>query len=281
MPMTVARLSISNLAWEPAHDSQVAAILHSHDLRSIDVAPGRYFESPARADPEQIDAVRGAWARSGIQIIGLQSLMFGTQGLNLFGPAEVRNEMLAHLEGVCQTAVGLGARCLTFGSPRNRDADGWPPEAARDCACDFFTRLAAVAERHDVCICLEPNPPRYHCNFMTTTAEAADVVRAVGRNGIRLQLDTGTLAENHEDAEGIVASCADIIGHVHASEPGLAPLGSGRTDHHGYGRIIASLAAPLTVTVEMLPGEDRIAAVRGSIAVALGAYSPRILASGA
>lgn len=266
------RLSISNLAWEREHDPAMRELLTEVGVSAIDVAPGRYFSDPARATVVEIDAVRRAWNDAGVEIFGLQALLFGTQGLNVFGSHESQEAMLTHLDGVCRLGSALGARRLVFGSPRNRDASGWESEATRHHAVEFFARLGDVAARHSVVVCLEANPRRYHCNFMTTTSEAADIVRAVGRPEIRLQFDTGTLRVNGEDAAVELAAHGPLVGHVHASEPDLAPLGSLDTDHAAYGRAIRSALGDRMVTIEMLPGDDRVAAARRAITVALDAY---------
>lgn len=266
------RIGISNLAWERVHDAEIAAILSGFGVDAIDVAPGRYFDDLARASAADISEVRRTWDDVGIQIYGMQALLFGTEGLNLFGSDTVQAHMLRHLEYVCRMAGILGASRLTFGSPKNRDATGWSPDAAQLHAVNFFDRLADVAAQYAVQVCLEPNPPSYQCNFMTTTDEAAAVVRAVRRPEIRLQLDTGALAANGEDAEAVILAHRDIVGHVHASEPGLVPLGSGNVDHPRYGALIRSSLPAHVVTIEMLPGADRPATVSRAVEVAFNAY---------
>ncbi|MGC8000720.1 sugar phosphate isomerase/epimerase, partial [Salmonella enterica] len=69
----------------------------------------------------------------------MQSLLFGTTGLNLFSDED--GVMLTRLAGVCRTGRLLGARALTFGSPKNRDRSGLDDEAVRRVATDFFRRL--------------------------------------------------------------------------------------------------------------------------------------------
>ena len=59
---------------------------------------------------------------------------------------------------------------------------------------------------------------------MTSTKEAADVVRSVDRNSIKLQLDTGTILINNEDIEIICKEFKDIISHIHISQPNLSPI---------------------------------------------------------
>jgi D-psicose/D-tagatose/L-ribulose 3-epimerase len=268
------RLAISNIAWDRAEDRAVAELLGRHGIDAVDVAPGKYFPDPAAASAADVARVRAWWADRGFAITGMQSLLFGTTGLNLFGPAEVQRAMLAHLGHVCRIASGLGAPRLVFGSPKNRDRGGLSEEDAAAAAVDFFRRLGDVALAHGVAICLEPNPARYGCNFMTGSAEAAEIVERTAHPAIRMQLDAGTIAVNGEDPEAVLARGAPLIGHVHASEPGLAPLGEGGADHAALARALRGVLPDSVVCIEMLtaPGEARLGAIERAVILAIREY---------
>lgn len=246
------RLAISNIAWDVSEDEVIAQLLQRSGIDAIDVAPGKYFPDPANASDEDIIRVRECWGERGIEITGMQALLFGTTGLNVFGPAEVQDAMLKHLAAVCRIGSGLGATRLVFGSPKNRDRSGLTDQDAMDVAVPFFRRLGDIAESYGVLICLEPNPPCYGANFMTTSAETAQVVEQIAHPAIQLQLDTGALTINGEAVVSVLDSYAHLIGHVHASEPDLLPLGDGGTDH---GKMYEGLAQHLPehlVSIEML-----------------------------
>lgn len=110
------RLAISNIAWDIAEDQAMAALLKRYGIDAIDVAPGKYFLDPATATTGQISDVRDVWAERGIDITGMQALLFGTQGLNLFAGPASQTAMLQHLSAVCRIGAGLGATRLVFGS---------------------------------------------------------------------------------------------------------------------------------------------------------------------
>jgi hypothetical protein len=90
--MTV-RVAISNIAWDPAEDDAVADVLRRHRVDAVDIAPGKYFPDPPAATDAEIERVRRAWAERGVRIHGMQALLFGTVGLNLFGEPDVRRAM--------------------------------------------------------------------------------------------------------------------------------------------------------------------------------------------
>jgi D-psicose/D-tagatose/L-ribulose 3-epimerase len=246
------RLAISNIAWDTAEDEVIATLLHRFDVDAIDVAPGKYFPEPAEATEEDIVRVKNWWSERGIEITGMQALLFGTTGLNVFGPPEAQDAMLRHLTAVCRIGAGLGAKRLVFGSTKNRDRTGLSDQQAMDVAVPFFQRLGNIAQNYGVVICLEPNPTCYNANFMTTSAETAQVVRQIAHPSVGMQLDTGALTINGEEPSTVLQDCAPLIGHVHASEPDLLPLGDGGTDH---GKMVAALEQHLpnhVVSIEML-----------------------------
>ena len=268
------RIAISNIAWDPAEDGDVAALLQRHGVDAIDVAPGKYFPAPAEATDDDIARVRNWWAERGIEITGMQALLFGTHGLNVFGPAEVQDAMLRHLAAVCRIGAGLGATRLVFGSPKNRDRSGLDDDQAAEMASAFFRRLGEIAQSHGVLICLEPNPRRYGANFMTTSAETARIVEQVAHPAVRMQLDTGALTINGEDPAAVLQSHARLIGHVHASEPDLVPLGDGGTDHVKMSESLMRFLPEHLVAIEMLttPREPHPASVQRALEVAIRHY---------
>lgn len=264
-------LSISNIAWDIAEEPAIAEIVVAAGLVCVDVAPGKYFDDPAAATEADAEAVRRWWSDRGVAIVGLQALLFGTSGLNLFTDD---GTMLDRLAAQCRVGGLLGARAVTFGSPRQRDRTGLEDAQALAIATDFFRRLGDAAAGQGVVVCLEPNPAAYGCNFMVTTAEAAAVVEAVAHPAVRLQLDVGALGANREPAAETVAAWAPLIGHVHASEPGLAVLGDGGAPHAEAAAALRRARPDLTVTIEMAASADEphAHAVRRAIALAQAAY---------
>jgi sugar phosphate isomerase/epimerase len=246
------RLAISNIAWDIAEDETVAVLLQRHQVDAIDIAPGKYFPQPAKSTAAEISRVKDWWGERGIEITGMQALLFGTTGLNVFGPPDSQAALLQHLDAICRIGAGLGARRVVFGSPKNRDRSGLSDAETMAMAISFFSRLGDIAGSHGVIICLEPNPTCYGANFMTTSAETAQAVTEIAHPAICMQFDTGALTINSEDPTNVLQDFAHLIGHVHASEPDLLPLGGGGTNH---GKMVAALEQHLPnhlVSIEML-----------------------------
>lgn len=247
------RVSISNIAWNVEHDEAVAHLLNKHAVDAIDIAPGKYFSQPQSATSGQIQSVKNWWKQRGIDIIGMQSLLFGTTGLNVFGDDQSRKNMLNHLEAICRIAGEIGASYLVFGSPKNRDRMGLSDKQASAIAIPFFRQLGQIAQQHDVMICLEPNPESYGANFMTTTPKTAYIVTQVAHPAIKMQLDTGAITMNHENIESLVEQYEPLIGHIHLSEPHLVPLGDNpKTDYHRIAHALITTLPDYPATIEML-----------------------------
>lgn len=268
------RLAISNIAWDIEEDDSVAKLLSKFCVDAIDVAPGKYFPDPLNTKDKEIENIRRWWADNGVEITGMQALMFGTTGLNLFGDNESQEAMLNHLRAVCRIGAGLGAIRLSFGSPKNRDRLGLSDSEALEHAVNFFRRLGYSAQQYGVIICLEPNPTHYGANFMTTSEETANVVEAVDNPAIRMQFDTGSLTINGEVPEAVLKRNSRLIGHVHASEPDLMPLGDGGTDHQLIRKLLMKYLPESVVSVEMAATKDEphLLSIERSLSYAVGSY---------
>lgn len=268
------RLAISNLAWNTADDESVASLLGKYAIDAIDVAPGKYFPDIKASPAREIDRVRTWWQDRGTAITGMQALLFGTSGLNVFGDPAIQKSMLEHLDAIARIGAGLGATRLVFGSPKNRDRSALSNERTRVVAVDFFRRLGDIASSRGVVFCLEPNPVCYGANFMTDSAETAEVVEAVAHPAIRMQLDTGAITINGEDPALVVEKYGALIGHVHASEPDLVTLGDGKTDHAAVASALEKHLPSQIVSIEMLPAKNEAnpAALERAIGVATHYY---------
>ena len=229
MTLNTKQLSISNIAWDVKDDIKVAQILNKHDVKYIDLAPSKYFKDFKEASITEIKQVKNTWRNHGISVYGMQSLMFGSKDLNLFGDNLVQSVTLDHLSSVCRIGDLLDARYLVFGSPKNRDCSVVEDDKKEDIALDFFYRLGEIAKHYNVTICLEPNPELYGANYLTTTQDTYDFVSNLNHPSIRMQLDTGTMLVNHE-AASVIEHVKDMIGHVHLSQKHLTVLGDSCED---------------------------------------------------
>lgn len=244
-------ISVSNIAWDTAIDSDIAEILEKLEIHCIDIAPGKYFTNFASTADDSVLKVRQWWSNRGFSIIGMQSLLYGTQGLNLFGNEDVQKKMLDHLAHVCRIGALLGANKLVFGSPKNRDRGGMEDSQANQIALHFFYRLGEIAKEYGVIVCLEPNPPCYGANFLTKTIDTFHFVSQLSHPNVKMQLDTGAFFIN-EESFGLLDLIGNQIGHIHISEPNLSVLGTESVDHIAMGARLKDVCPLIPRTIEML-----------------------------
>lgn len=264
------RLAISNIAWDVSEDKAIVALLHRYAIDAIDIAPGKYFPNPIVATSTDILRVKKWWSDRDIEITGMQALLFGTTGLNVFGSEESRAKLQTHLAAVCRVGAELGATRVVFGSPKNRDRTGLNDAQAMAIAIPFFRKLADVAQALGVTVCLEPNPEHYGANFMIDSSSTAVVVKQLAHPALRMQLDTGALTMNGEDPRIVLCDYAALIGHVHLSEPGLVPLGDGDTAHRLISQVLSQYLPAHVLTIEMVAtnSEPHEVSIERSIQVA-------------
>jgi len=248
------KLGISNIAWDARSEEHTSELQSPAMISWVEIAPTKVWSAPDAADQIQIEAIRNSWAKDGFQIAALQSLLFGHPELTVFNGAEARGATEAYLRKIICLAGGLGAGALVFGSPKNRLVNGCPAREIEPIAHSFFRSMAERAVEVKTCFCLEPNPPAYGCDYVTTIAEALRVIREIDHPGLRLNLDTGILTMNGESPEDSIEEAFPWIGHVHVSEPQLAGVGSGGVDHRRIGRILKDLNYRGWVSIEMRAG---------------------------
>lgn len=216
-------LGVSSLAWNPAEDPDIAELLQSRGVSYIDLVPTKYFGWDDLSAVQKALQIKKKWAEFGVNIRGIQSLLFGAGPLNILNPEDWK-KLTAHFERVFSVASALGANRLVFGSPNNRKRGPMGSMEAESIAADFFRKLADQARNHTCMVLLEPNPMEYGCDFVTKTSEAISLVQKVGHPNLRVQLDLGTCFYNDEEADEILQNSSESIGYIHLATKNLSAL---------------------------------------------------------
>lgn len=245
------RLAVSNIAW-PEEDVAVSIeILRELGFDGVEIAPTKVWDAPLEVSEPEAARYRSVWGDRGIEIVALQALLFGRPDLTLFDTREARAATLAHLRGLMRLGQFLGARVLVFGAPKNRTIGEGNRAEAEEIAVDFFRSAGAAAQEHGVVLAIEPNPPAYGCDFVTTSREGLTLVQKVGHPGFGLHLDAAGLMLAGETPEQAVVACAGAIAHFHVSEPELGPIDDDRVGHAGVAAALRSIDYRKRVSVEM------------------------------
>ena len=270
------RLAVSNIAWMPEQDDDVAKLLVAEGVSGVEIAPTKWRERPLNATALDVAAYRRSWEDRGLRIVSMQSLLFGRPDLQLFTNETQRAAMVDYLRRTIDLGAALGARALVFGSPKNRTRGSVTERDATAIAIDTFRELGAHAGERSVAFCIEANPPEYGCDFITTTAEAVALCRAVELPGLRVNADLGGMTLSHDDPGLCLADAAGAIGHFHASEPNLSELGAS-ADHARAAEGLAGIQYPGWVSIEMrnvvpFASSANVEAVGRAVRLAKAAY---------
>src|SRR5262249_30789631 len=129
----------------------------------------------------------------------------------------------------------------------------------------------AVFADQDINLGIEPNPALYGCRFVMTTAEAIALASAIDHPNIRIHFDVGAAFANSDDDDTMERALRWTT-HVHASEPGLGPLGSGGFDHSRVARIMDACGYRGWVSMETGIREPWASSMQEAAAYALAIY---------
>jgi sugar phosphate isomerase/epimerase len=250
------RVAISNIAWDVNEDGLVAKLLNLYKIDAIDIAPNKYFPKPAEATTHDVIQVKKWWLAQGIELTGMQALLYGTNGFNIFGSPAIQTSMLTYLTEICRIGSILGASRLVFGSPKNRDCSGLNENETTDIALHFFKKLGDIAQSYGV--------------------ETALFVELLCHPAIKMQFDVGALTINRESSDHILKHYAHLIGHIHLSEPNLIPIGDGNTEHSTIADLLELFLPNQVVTIEMLAtkNEPHLESIERALNFAISRYRP-------
>jgi sugar phosphate isomerase/epimerase len=191
-------------------------------FNGLEIAPTRIFpENPYKHIAEARRFAAELREEYGLAISSMQSIWHGRRE-SIFGIDDERKALVEYTKQAIEFATAIGCGNLVFGCPKNRNI----PEGASNyetIAVDFFTQIAEYAAANNTVIALEPNPPIYGTNFITTTEQAIELCKRLNVDGFKVNIDTGTMITNGEPVS-LAAKNLDIINHIHISEPKLVPL---------------------------------------------------------
>lgn len=216
------KISVSNIAWKSEYDESVYAWLKSQGISGVEIAPTKLMgEKPYDRCEEAQAIAKELKAKYDLTISSMQSIWY-QRNENIFASKAERNELFEYTKKAIDYAKALQCNNLVFGCPRNRNIPDNITNA-EDIAYEFFKGLGDYAYEQGTVLAMEANPPMYNTNFCNVTADAVELVKRVNSKGFRLNLDFGTIISNEENVKQ-VAEYAELINHVHISEPGLAPI---------------------------------------------------------
>lgn len=250
--------------WDLARQFEFIA---ATGYQGVEIAPFTIAPSVTEISTDQRREVAAMAQANGLTVIGLHWLLVGPQGMYITDKdAVVRARTVEYLKDLMRFCADVSGRVLVFGSPKQRNLQpGVTREQARQWLIEGFQEALPVAEKASVTLCLEPLPPP-ECDFIQTTGEAIDVIKAIGHPNLRLILDVKSMAGEQQltgsPIPDTIRRVAPYVAHVQANDANLGYPGSGEIDFVPIFRALHEVGYDGFVSVEVFdfsPGPEAIA----------------------
>ncbi len=265
------KLTISNIAWTASQENEIFSLLPLYGVTAVEVAPTRIWPE-WNYDARAVVAYRNFLQEHGLVCSSLQAILYQQPQLKVFGTATERAELIVHLKRVANLAADLGARAMVFGAPKNRDRGDLDEQTAMAQAAELFAIAGEYCHQQQVCLCLEPNPVNYGCNFITNSQSGAELVRLVNSPGFRLHLDAAGMHLAGEDVSSAIPAAADVLEHIHISEPNLGTFSQPQVNHPHIATALRTIGWERWISIEMRATEQPVESVKEALRVVKAIY---------
>jgi 5-keto-L-gluconate epimerase len=221
-------------------------------------------------DPKEIDT---PLLRKWLQQYGLEVAIVNTgrvfidDGLHLMMPPgpkrdAARERMCAVIDFATAIAnpppTAFGVQ-INSGLSRGQPAPGQDRREARFWVVDNLRYVAAYARERGVTIALEPIN-RYQSTFINSGQEAIDLIREVGADNLRVQMDVFHMNIEETSLSGSLIRCRDYVSHVHVCDTNRQAPGLGHFDFVEIVDTLAALGYEGYLSAELATADQRRAA---------------------
>jgi D-psicose/D-tagatose/L-ribulose 3-epimerase len=224
------RLALCNEVLRELPFARQCELAASLGYDGLELAPFTLGPEPYLLDAMRKAELRRAAAEAGVKITSLHWLLLTPEGLSITtADANVRACTVEVMRSLVDLCAELGGDVLVHGSPRQRELEPGREAEGRGRAIDCFHAAAEVAAAAGVTYCLEPLSPAETC-FVTSVAEAVEVVRAIGSPAFRTMVDSCAAAAGESEP---VPALLDrwlptgLIAHVHLNDRNRRAPGQG------------------------------------------------------
>ncbi|MES2795854.1 MAG: sugar phosphate isomerase/epimerase family protein [Bacteroidota bacterium] len=170
--------------------------------------------------------------------------------LKVIGPKVDEVAILEYVENVMKRLSQTDTKMIVWGSGGSRRLpEGFDREVATNQFISIAKKIARVAKKYDIVICLE-SLNSTETNFINTTKESLYVVKKVNHPNLRLNVDFYHMLKEGESPE-IIAKTKKYIGHVEIAErDGRTAPGVAGTDFRPYLKELAKINYHQKIVIE-------------------------------
>jgi D-psicose/D-tagatose/L-ribulose 3-epimerase len=217
----------------------------------IELAPFTLDDEPHLLSTARRAEVRRTAEAAGIEIVSLHWLLVTPEGLSITDEdAAVRARTVEVLKALIEMCAEVGGKVLVHGSPAQRRLPlSGDQDAARQHGIDSLAALADTAQIAGVTYCIEALAPP-EANFITSIAEAAEIVDTIASPAMRTMLDCCAARTESETRAELIDRWlpSGHIAHVQVNDANRRGPGQGDVEfhpvlaaleRHGYDGVIA------------------------------------------
>jgi D-psicose/D-tagatose/L-ribulose 3-epimerase len=215
----------------------------------------------------------------------LKNLGLGCTTVTVVGPehspispdAAIRRSALDRHKWAIEMTAHLGGEnlCGPYHSPLGVFSGEGPTDDEKKRAVEVLRQSAEVAKQHNVTLCIE-YLNRFECYFLTTAAQAAELVRSVNHPSFKTMYDSFHANIEEKSPRAAVQTLAGLFGHVHISEGDRGTPGTGMVHWdetfkalkevkydgwlviEAFGRALPALAAATKVWRDLFPSAEEV-----------------------
>lgn len=239
------KLSISNIAWSNEYDEEMYTYLNKNGIEALEIAPTRIIEkNPYEYLNDAEVFAKTIYDKFSLVISSMQSIWYG-RNENIFNEEDAK-KLSEYTKQAIDFAEKINCKNLVFGCPKNRNNF---ENADEEKVISFFRTIGEYAKEKNIVIAIEPNPKIYGTNFINYTCQAFEFVKKINCDGIKVNLDFGTIIENNENINEIEGNI-QLINHIHISEPNLGIIQK-RESHKEFAKILKYNKYNKYISIEM------------------------------
>jgi sugar phosphate isomerase/epimerase len=206
-----------------------------------------------RAEEVDIPRMKERLSATGLEIPCISSgQVFAADRLYFTHPdAAVREAAVTRIIGMIYLAGEFGARVNT-GRVRGLVNEGESTETAKERYMACLHRCADIAEKVGIELIVEP-VNRYEVNFINSCAEGLDIVKAAGRQCIKLMPDLFHMNIEDVSFRQTFESAREYISYVHVADSNRLAPGWGHLPFDEIFQILSDIGYDGYLTAEILP----------------------------
>ncbi len=238
----LALLGFTTFAQQPeigiVQDYENDSLLHSSGYKFL-IESNAKISSPLKVDDQQFQKNASAIRKLKTTLLAVNLFIPGE--LKVVGPTVDEAAVLNYTEKVLQRCQALNIHMITWGSGGSRRLpDGFDPQRAKEQFITIARKVAMQAARYQITLALE-NLNSTETNFITTLADALDVVKKVDHPNFRLCADIYHMLKENEPA-GVIEKGKGYIVHCEIAEKeNRTPPGTMNDDFRAYLRALKKI----------------------------------------